>query len=233
MSLQIIINTDGGLSDCDRAILRAIAGGEVPDTTVTNSAPAEEVVRGVKELAAEMEREVDAPHAETNPPPVNTSAAFTGSAPTPANCPVDEKGVAKNPQFCSDAADPFYKSGPRRGQWKSKRRVPDADYDRWYAGELAKTSPAASDDGDEPGAPVNASAAFAAPGKSAPPAAAGRNPTNVGELIGAISELQVAGNISPQQLDQLYAGVGGVQALFTNPGLVPQVWAAARQMAGV
>ncbi len=53
---------------------------------------------------------------------------------------VDEKGVLFIPAVFGNAAIPFYASGARKGQWKKLRGVTDQEYDRVYAGELAKVA---------------------------------------------------------------------------------------------
>lgn len=53
---------------------------------------------------------------------------------------MDKKGVSFIPAVCGEAKDPFYASGPRKGQWKKKRgaTVTDAEYDAAYNLALAQ-----------------------------------------------------------------------------------------------
>ena len=115
---------------------------------------------------------------------------------------VDMKGVAFNADYCSEAKDPFYSSGPNQGQWKCRRGVPGATYDHWYSNELAALSlnaPAA-----EP-APLDVSQAFAGPATTAAPAVTNTAaPTDCGKLMVWVSEQQVAGNITPEQVHAAY-----------------------------
>jgi len=109
---------------------------------------------------------------------------------------VDMKGVMFNPDFCSEAKDPFYSSGPNVGQWKCKRGVPGATYDHWYQSQLAPAPAAEQDAVDVSQAFATTAPAAAAPAKSAP--------RNCGELMVWVSEQQVAGNVTQDQVQAAY-----------------------------
>lgn len=144
----------------------------------------------------------DADEAETST--TSPAAASTSQAQT------DTKGVPFNAEFCGQAAQPFYGSGKRSGQWKKRKGVEDAAYDEWYAGELAKlqASPAnrtqaeVGEDDHQP-APVNSAAAFGS-AQQAPANA----PQNTGEFMGWVSEKQAAGLLTQDRIQAAYAQAG-------------------------
>lgn len=78
---------------------------------------------------------------------------------------VDEKGVGYDPEYCADAAKPFYSSGARKGQWKKrggKSGPTEEAYDNWYADQLlgAKVEDTEQSDPEPKDAAVGLSQAF-------------------------------------------------------------------------
>lgn len=146
--------------------------------------------------------------------PTDEEESGTGSAGSSAE--VDTKGVAFDVNFCSRAADPFYSSGPRAGQWKKRKGVDDAAYDKWYEDRLLDLAPAGelkeqSDDEDNT-APVNTGAAF---GNHQQASASKPAPQNAGEFMGWVSEKQAAGVLKQEQIQAAYSMAGiGVADLF-------------------
>lgn len=144
--------------------------------------------------------------------PEETEAEPTGTAPTAepdsntpstSGAPVDTKGVAFDANYCGQAKDPYYATGKRSGQWKKRKGVDDADYDAWYASQLGDSAPAPE---------VNTSAAFGAPAEQPETTAA---PATTGEFMGWVSELQAAGRLTQEHVNQAYAANGlGINALF-------------------
>lgn len=134
---------------------------------------------------------------------------------------VDTKGVAFNADFCGNAAEPFYGTGPRAGQWKKRKGVDDAAYDKWYEDALLALAPAGtltetSEDDDTP-PPVNTGAAFGSPAPATGGAPAGKPaPQTAGEFMAWVSEKQAGGSLSQAQIQAAY-GMAGVQVadLFT------------------
>lgn len=134
---------------------------------------------------------------------------------------VDTKGVAFNADFCGNAAEPFYGTGPRAGQWKKRKGVDDAAYDKWYEDALLALAPAGtltetSEDDDTP-PPVNTGAAFSSTTPAAGGAPAGKPaPQTAGEFMAWVSEKQAGGSLSQAQIQAAY-GMAGVQVadLFT------------------
>lgn len=126
------------------------------------------------------------------PPPAEAEQA----APPPADAPRDTKGVPFNADYCAQAQDPYYGKGKRMGQWKKKRGVDDADYDAWYADELAALAPADGIDDT-----VNTATAFGAP---APQDA----PQDVGSFMGWVSEKQAAGVLTQDQINAAWGEAG-------------------------
>lgn len=126
------------------------------------------------------------------------TAQTTGTAGNDA--PRDIKGVPFDSNFCGQAKEPYYGSGTRVGQWKKRKGVSDADYDAWYAEELAKLAPPA---GQQEEAPVNTAGAFA----PAPPAAS-NVPQDTGSFMGWVSEKQAAGALTQDQVNSAWAEAG-------------------------
>ncbi len=155
----------------------------------TNHA-AEETVAGVAEQAGSA---------------ATTAHAGAGSAGnnTLKNEPaadLDEKGVAKNEQFCATAKDPYYGSGKKKGQWKKRQGVDEAAYDAWYAGELAKV-PHTEPEADEP--EVDTSTVF-----GGNQVQADNVPQDGGAFMTWVSEQQNAGKITQADLDNAYVTTG-------------------------
>lgn len=118
---------------------------------------------------------------------------------SPADAQVDHNGVAKDDRFCGTAAEPFYSSGKRSGQWKKRKGVSDADYDGWYASQL------------EPGAaqktidatPVDTSSAFG--GQNTQPVAQGEPvPVDCGGFMGWVAAKQAAGLLTQDDIGRAY-----------------------------
>ena len=64
-----------------------------------------------------------------------------------SNGKTDIKNVPFIPAICGEAKDPFYASGPRKGQWKKKRNVSDETYDMTYNNALAQVNTSSIGDG--------------------------------------------------------------------------------------
>lgn len=125
--------------------------------------------------------------------------------------PVDVNGVAFSHLYCAEAKEPFYSSGKHKGQWKKKRGVSDTAYDEWYgkAAGAAARQPASGGD-DEP---VNTAAAFG--GESDPLITSA--PTNSGEFMVWVSELQAGGHITQDDIGEAYHRAGlAVTDLFVE-----------------
>lgn len=123
----------------------------------------------------------------------------------------DEKGVPFSAEFCGIAADPFYKKGNKRaGQWKKKQGVDDAAYEKWYAGELLKVrTQTATDAGG-----IDTAGAFSND-TSTTPNPETTDPTNAGELMVWVSELQGAERLTAEDLAASYLAAGfQADALF-------------------
>lgn len=115
----------------------------------------------------------------------------------------DLHGVAKNPEFVGDAAEPFYSSGPRSGQWKKKRGVSDEDYDNWYQSQRTDVPEPAPQDDET----LDTSAAFGAPAASPEPVAPVA-PRTTGEFMGWVAEQQAAQRITQAQIQAAYEQTG-------------------------
>ena len=149
-----------------------------------------------------------------------TSAAAAGSAvghPDTDPNNLDEKGVGKNPNFCSNAQIPFNQSGKKKGQWKKKQGVDEAAYDEWYASELANVSTAGAATNDTP---VDTGAAFGNNQKQTP-AAGGLTFTDAGQFMAWVAEQQTAELLTQGDIDSAYQMTSTqVHDLF-NPQLFP------------
>jgi hypothetical protein len=123
----------------------------------------------------------------------------------------DQKGVAFNEHYCGEAQDPFYSSGKRSGQWKKKRGVSDADYDDWYAEELAELQGGQADtprgEDDHRPSQVNSAAAFGNGGQEQQPQG-GPAPQDTGSFMGWVSEKQAAGLLTQADIQEAYKQTG-------------------------
>lgn len=119
---------------------------------------------------------------------------------------VDEKGVAFNGEFCSKAAQPFYGSGKKKGQWKKRQGVDEGAYDDWYADELfsGKIEDSSQEQANETTSDNNVAANTF--GNNNQQAAADESaPQDAGQLMKWVSEQQAAGNITQQQVTDAYS----------------------------
>lgn len=150
-----------------------------------------------------------------------TSGRLSAGADSSATPELDEKGVAFNGQFCGKAAQPFYGSGKRKGQWKKRKGVSDDAYDEWYATELLGSNivEEVEEVADEP---INTAGAFGG-GNNTPAATA---PSNAGELAAYISEKQTAGLMGQNEVLQAYNMAGYEFKDLFDPSKEPTVAAA-------
>lgn len=102
--------------------------------------------------------------------------------------PLDEKGVTFSAEYCGKAKDPYYGSGPRKGQWKKRKGVQDLQYDNWYSSQLAPADPPAEVATQQFGAQ--------------PPS--NETPKSLGGLMKWIAEQQAAGKVTPELVNQAY-----------------------------
>ena len=162
--------------------------------------------------------------ADTAPAAGAASGAPAGSHPDTDPNNLDEKGVGKNPNFCSNAQIPFNQSGKKKGQWKKKQGVDEALYDEWYASELANVSTAGAATTAEE-TPVDTGAAFGNNQKQAP-AAGGLTFTDAGQFMAWVAEQQTAELLTQGDIDSAYQMTSTqVHDLF-NPQLFPDAVAA-------
>lgn len=118
---------------------------------------------------------------------------------------VDTKGVQFHSDFCGIAADPFYSTGKRAGQWKKRKGVTDGDYDFWYTGKLSELDEERED--ENAGGAVNTAGAFAAGGQQNEPAAISA-PKDTGSLMAWVSEKQAAGLLTQDDIAAAYSAAG-------------------------
>ena len=162
---------------------------------VAEPAP-EDVAR--EAAATEEQAAPDAPNADSTGQAATQEQKAAG-----AHVAADEKGVPFNGEFCGKAAQPFYGSGKKKGQWKKRQGVDEAAYDAWYAGVAAaepEQAPETTSNGSIAGSVFAAS--------DAQNAAAGENiPQDAGQLMKWVSEQQAAGNIAQQQVTDAYTAL--------------------------
>ena len=142
------------------------------------------------------------------------AAASTGVASATGSAKLDTKGVPFDANFCANAADPFYGSGQRAGQWKKRKGVADEAYDAWYDERLQDLAPAGTvtvNTGDEGGRPLaDTAGAFGAAGSTAAVAAGSKAPTTAGEFMAWVSEKQAANLLTQPNIAAAY-GFAGLQ----------------------
>ena len=133
---------------------------------------------------------------------------------------VDTKGVPFNAEFCSKAAKPFYASGKNSGQWKKRQGVEESAYDTWYMAELAKVVTSELDGPSQGGqAAVNTASAFGQDNQQQQNNNMPAAPHDAGSLMAWVSEMQTAGRINQQQVNDAYAQAGVTMTdVFTGPG---------------
>ena len=114
---------------------------------------------------------------------------------------IDTKGIAFDCQFCGDATEPFYSSGKRKGQWKKRRGLSEAQYDAWYS----KQTPASTADrAGTQGGQINTGAAFGAGQKPAGPPV----PKDCGSFMGWVAAKQADGMITQEDVGEAYTKTG-------------------------
>lgn len=136
----------------------------------------------------------------------------TGAAAATGSAKLDTKGVPFDANFCANAADPFYGSGQRAGQWKKRKGVADEAYDAWYEERLQDLAPAGTvtvNTGDEGGQPLaNTAGAFGAAGNTAAATTGAKAPTNAGEFMAWVSEKQAAQRLTQPNIAAAYQFAG-------------------------
>ena len=168
---------------------------------------------------------VDTPEREAGQAAEHKHSTGTGATAAPLDSPDaelkpaagdsqrrDMKGVAFDPTYCANAAEPFYGSGKEKGQWKAKRGLTAGVYESWYASQLAGLAPAASDEDSGNTTPVQTGAAFGAATTSSITAPA---PRSAGEFMAWVAEKQTAGLLAQETINAAYFNLGiRVQDLF-------------------
>lgn len=140
---------------------------------------------------------------------------------------LDTRGVPYHADYCANAADPFYGSGKRQGQWKKRKGVSDEAYDAWYEERLLDLAPKGTvketGEDDHAGGVANAAAAFGAGGAAAKQTTgAAAAPKTAGEFMAWVSEQQAAGVLTQANIQAAYAMAGlAIADLFgSDVGLV-------------
>ena len=201
-------------------------------------APAGELI-GRFTLDQDGEIVLDDPDENSEPPRVSGApSVFADSTPdeatptpsAPGDKRVDPNGVPFNPEFCAEAKVPFYASGQHKGRWKKRKGVSEDEYTGWYVTtlssllenpeHLASTRPR----GD---GPVDTAGAFSNAATEAAPAGAGIEftannaealrsaPQTCGDFMGWVSNQQVAGILTQDDIAAAYTAAGvGVTDLF-------------------
>jgi hypothetical protein len=134
-----------------------------------------------------------APAAERTVETVETVEAASDPAPR-----IDHNQVPFSAEFCANAKEPYYATGARAGQWKKRKGVDEAAYDAWYA----SARPAAEPKPEGPAAPT--AAAFT----NDPVAEAASMPTNCGEFVAWVAEMQAAERITQAMVNDAYTACG-------------------------
>jgi len=109
---------------------------------------------------------------------------------------IDDHDTLFDKKMCGLAKEPFYKSGPRKGQWKKQKSVAMEDYDAWY-GTAPKGKPAA-----KPTEKAETAGAFTKDkdaGKKGPSI-----PQTFNELILWVSEQQANEDLDQDDVNEAY-----------------------------
>lgn len=213
--------------------------------------------QGAPVLAAQFERAVAGPQATSAPAETPARVAPADDEQTSDTLPeVDANGVPFDDAMCARAKEPFYTSGPQKGQWKKRKGVSEDDYNKWYA--VRRSDPhvtanapySAANALTEDQASADLKALAAAPAQATveveidpaaafdPPApaaqafapqatAAPAAPATTGELMKWISEHQVAKRVTQDDVNAAYREAGvGVMDLFPSATSTPEKIAA-------
>ena len=161
------------------------------------------------------------PPAPTPIIPPTSPVGLTGST--------DEHGVTFDPTYCGKAAQPFYGSGKRKGQWKKLRGLDDSTYDEWYAEQKAAEYPRAElPQQAEPEPTPQAADTTAAFGGQAAAAVEMTDPVpaGAGQLMKWISEQMNAGHLTQADVDSAYttADVTPAQLFSDDPDAVGKLY---------
>ena len=196
------------------AVVPAAAVDSVSESDTPAASPAEAettTTAAVEEHqhATEEQAATESPNADSTSQAATQEQKAAGAHAAGDSENVDEKGVPFNGEFCSKAASPFYGSGKKKGQWKKRQGVDEDAYDEWYAEALAAVAAAEpeQEQATETTSDGNIAASmFAA--SDAQNAAAGEDvPQDAGQLMKWVSEQQVAGNITQQQVTDAYTAL--------------------------
>jgi len=125
---------------------------------------------------------------------------------------VDPNGVPFNAEYCAEAKVPFYASGPHKGRWKKRKGVSEDEYTGWYVTTLSSLLEDPEHLAKSSG-PVDTAGAFC---NAAPEGTTSNSaPQTCGEFMGWVSNQQVAGVISQDDIAAAYTAAGvGVTDLF-------------------
>lgn len=211
-----------------RAIGAALAEYEyVPDDDLL-PVPGYVPTKGDEGIEVDLSDEVHITKTSTPGPSTTTiedpAAAETPETPeNPGEAPtVDEKGVMFIPAVCAVAKEPFYASGPRKGQWKKKRGIDDLNYDTVYLNAVNQVTAAATTTPATTGL-SEAEEAFGDQTKTtADPAATNVTPDVVFALY---SKLVQAGRPEPANAVFANHGLANGTLIYSRPELAPAIHA--------
>lgn len=116
---------------------------------------------------------------------------------------LDHSGVPYNEAMCSSGKQPFFTTGKETGQWKKKRGVDEAVFKAWYTVQLADIAGNPQTTTATTETTPSAAAAF-----GDTPKGDGPEINNLGSLMTWVSEMQGAGMLTHDQVDQAYATCG-------------------------
>lgn len=177
-----------GCTDLVIPIRRAAPGGQLTDEE--NAA----LTGSEADLQTDGEITGAAGAAEQFDKDVTKDVATTTTTDKPTH---DEKGVQFIPAICGQATDPFYSTGANKGQWKKRKGVDPAEYDRVYGEALAALTPSPSQGYQAPqGGQTERFDTIqenTANTSSATETFAGQQQTNVGQDVANSSAAQVFG----------------------------------------
>lgn len=199
--------------------------GETVLATTSNKVPVVQIGAEEGSIAAKDVAHLTAGivQVDLNPVLVEAVASLTDSLDQPAlgaAIKVDPKGVAFDPKFCAAAKDPFYASGAKQDQWKTKRGVTDDAYDKWYFDQLALQGVGTVATAEQPETNINVGAAFGQAANTPQTDATVECPADAGKFMVWVSELQAAGRLTEEELSSAYteAGITSPFSIFQDGG---------------
>lgn len=168
-------------------------GGEA-DSEVTGAPEPGAGEQFDKDVTKDVGKSADVAGQDTTAVQTGTQSDGAGSA-TTSKPTHDERGVMFIPAICGQANDPFYSTGPNKGQWKKRKGVDPAEYDRVYGEALTALGGTSTGTQESTASTVGRGVAKALEAQ-----------TNVGQDVANSSAAQTFGNQQQASAEETFGG---------------------------